>query len=166
MSEEQNNAQPQVEIYRIYTKDISAESPAAPEIFQQAWEPTISVNLANNSKVLDSEAEIYEVGITITVRAEVKTPEDEEQIAYLIEVEQAGIFSLAGFDDAAKTYVILAMIPSILFPYARETISGLSQKLGFPPLNLNPIDFNQQYLALQQQATQQAGAEAASEENN
>ncbi len=146
----------QFEINRIYVKDVSTESPNAPEIFQVSWEPEINLNLNNSARALDEDKGLYEVSLTLTVTATL-----EEQTAYVIEVEQAGIFTLQGFEQEQQAYVIGAMIPNILFPYARETISSLSQKAGFPAMLLNPIDFNglfQQHLQSQAQQGDEANA--------
>lgn len=126
------------EINRIYVKDVSTEAPNSPEIFKETWEPEINLNLGNSAQEL--EEGIYEVSLTLTVSATLG-----DKNAYVIEVEQAGIFTLQGFEDEQKAYLMGAMIPNILFPYARETISSLSQKAGFPPMLLNPIDFNGLY---------------------
>ncbi len=141
-------SEPNFEINRIYVKDVSVETPHVPEIFKKPWEPEISLNLANEVTQLEEE-ELIEASLTLTVTATLG-----DETAYVIEVEQAGIFTLVGFDEEQRGYVIGAMIPNILFPYARETISGLSQKAGFPPMVLNPIDFNgvyQQHLQQEQE---------------
>lgn len=144
----------QFEINKLYTKDISAESPSSPEIYKLAWDPEINLNLENNVQKLE-EDDLFEVTLALTVTATLA-----EQTAYVIEVEQAGIFTIAGFAEEEQAYMIGAMIPNILFPYARETISTLSQKAGFPPMLLNPIDFNGLF---QQHLNEQA---AANEESN
>lgn len=140
----------QFEINKIYTKDISAESPSAPEIYKLPWEPEINLNLGNNAQQLEEDG-LFEVTLVLTVTATL-----EGQTAYVIEVEQAGIFTLVGFAEEQQAYMIGAMIPNILFPYARETISSLSQKAGFPPMLLNPIDFNGLF---QQHLEERAAAE-------
>ncbi len=142
-------SEPQFEINRIYIKDLSSEAPGTPGIFTENWEPTINLNLGNNSTLIDEEQGIYDIVLSLTVSATIG-----EKTAYMIEIEQAGIFTIAGFDEAQLSYVIGALVPNILFPYARETISSLSQKAGFPPILLNPIDFNVVY----QQHIQQSQA--------
>lgn len=147
-------AEQNFEINRVYVKDVSTEAPNSPEIFQTPWEPEINLNLGNSARVLDEAEGFYEVSLTITVTATLG-----EQTAYVIEVEQAGIFTLQGFEQEQQAYVVGAMIPNILFPYARETISTLSQKAGFPSMLLNPIDFNglyQQHLQSQAQESTEA----------
>lgn len=149
----------QFEINKIYTKDLSSEAPNSPEIHQEAWEPEINLNLGNNARQLDEENGLYEVSLTLTVNATLK-----EKTAYVIEVEQAGIFTLNGFEDEQRAYVIGALIPNILFPYARETISSLSQKAGFPPMLLNPIDFNSLYQQHLENQTNESEAAPSSED--
>lgn len=151
----------QFEINRIYIKDLSSEAPSTPEIFMENWEPSINLTLGNSSTELDEENGIYEVSLTLTVTAEIG-----EKTAYMVEIEQAGIFTVVGFDEAQLAYVIGALIPNILFPYARETISSLSQKSGFPPILLQPIDFNtvyQQHLQQMQDGEGDNGGDDSSE---
>ncbi len=126
------------EINRIYVKDISVEAPNTPEIFKGEWEPEINLKLDNALQPL--EGDLYEVSLTVTVSAT-----NQDKTAYVVEVEKAGIFTLENFDEKQKGYIISAMIPNILFPYARETISNLIQKAGFPPMLLNPINFDAIY---------------------
>ncbi len=126
----------QFEINKIYTKDISVETPNAPEIYKVEWQPEIDLQLGNDLTTLEEEG-LYEVSLTLTVTAKLG-----EKVAYIVEVEQAGIFTIEGFENEQQAYLMGAMIPNILFPYTRETISSLTQKAGFPPMLLNPIDFN------------------------
>lgn len=146
-------SEPQFEINRIYIKDLSVETPNSPEIFKHAWEPEVNLQLDNALQELEDD--LYEVSLTVTVTATIK-----EKTVYVVEIEKAGIFTLKGFDNQQKSYLIGAMIPNILFPYARETISSLTQKAGFPPMLLNPIDFNAIY---QQQLEEQLGQQAQEE---
>lgn len=145
---------PVFEINKVYTKDVSSEAPNSPEIHKEEWEPEINLNLGNNARELADDG-LYEVSLTLSVTATLG-----DKTAYIIEVEQAGIFTISGFDEEQRAYVIGALVPNILFPYARETISTLSQKAGFPSMLLNPIDFN----GLYQQHLAQAAAEADNQE--
>ncbi len=131
-------AEPNFEINRIYVKDISVETPNTPEIFKSEWQPEINLKLDNALNPL--EEGLYEVSLTVTVTATIN-----DKTAYVVEVEKAGIFTIENFDEQQQAYVISAMIPNILFPYARETISNLVQKAGFPPMLLNPINFDALY---------------------
>ena len=87
-----------------------------------------------------------------------------EETVYLVEIKQAGVFTLQGFEDKQQLQQVLATFcPSNLFPYAREAISGLVEKGGFPQLLLQPINFDALYQQHLQklQATQQADTEVA-----
>lgn len=152
----QEQPQQQFATQRIYTKDISLESPATPAVFKKQWQPQVSVDLGTKSDRID-ESGNYEVVLTITVTAKI-----EEETAFLIEVQQAGIFFISGFSPEDLRRIAGTTAPTILFPYARECIDNLCVKSGFPPLMLAPINFEgmyQQALA-QSQAGQPAGAPA------
>ena len=126
-------------VKRIFIKDISFESPEAPDIFGNIKSsPKISFNLDNNIDKIDDSS--YEITLDITVKAEI-----DDKILYLAEIKQSGIFGLEGVDDDLKDGFLNIRCPEVIFPYARETISSLIQKAGFPPLFLSPIDFNALY---------------------
>lgn len=147
MSEEAQNEAPQTnfEIQKLYLKDVSFESPNAPSIFQIQWNPETNLQVgAQHTKLGD---DVYEVVLNLTATAKV-----EEQTAFLIEVQQAGIFTLSGFEEGAMGHLLGAYCPNILFPYAREAISDLTTKGGFPPLLLAPINFDALYAQNLQQA--------------
>ena len=153
MADEQaasNAEQPQQQfsMQRIYTKDLSLESPNTPAIFKKQWQPQMSVDLGTKSDRIDEEGN-FEVVLTVTVTAKV-----EEETAFLVEVQQAGIFFIAGFADEDLRRVVGTAAPNILFPYARECIDNLCVKGGFPPVMLAPINFD----AIYQQALAQAQA--------
>jgi len=141
--QQQSNIKQQLEIQRIYIKDLSLEAPGAPEIFREEWRPEISVDLDIKNKQL--EENVYEVVLSVTV-----TVKMGEKTAFLAEVHQAGIFFMTGFDAAQNEQLLNAYCPSILFPYAREAISDVTIKASFPPLNLAPVNFDVLYM--QQQA--------------
>ena len=144
----------QFAIQRIYVKDTSFESPRAPMVFTQKWEPKVQMDLNTKaSKVQDNVHEVV-VGVTITVS-------NQDETAYLIEVQQAGIFAIQGFEDDALRQVLGTVCPNVLFPYAREALDSLAIKGGFPPLQLAPINFDMIYAQqLQKQQEQQADSEA------
>jgi preprotein translocase subunit SecB len=154
MAEEQAAAQtdqPQqtFALQRIYTKDISFESPGSPNIFRKQWQPKINVDLNTKSDAIDEQGN-FEVVLTITLTAKV-----EEETAFLVEVQQAGIFIITGLKDDSLRMALGTAAPTILFPYARENIDSLCVKGGFPPVMLAPVNFD----ALYQQAMAQAAAE-------
>jgi len=147
MSEEQN--QQQFSIQKIYLKDVSFESPNAPSVFNEGqWKPDVNVQI--NTEVKQLNEALNEVTLTVTV-----TAKQEETTAFLVEVKQAGIFQLAGFEQDQLGGMLGAYCPEVLFPYAREAISDLVTKGGFPQMLLSPVNFNALYMQHQQQ--QQAG---------
>jgi len=139
-------------IQKIYLKDVSFESPTAPAIFQKKWEPEIGLQLGNNAVTL-SEG-VHEIVLTITVTAKIG-----EETAYLCEVKQAGIFTIKGYVDNEMGMMAGSFCPNILFPYAREAISDLVTKGGFPQMLLSPVNFDALYQQHVQQAQQQASPE-------
>lgn len=127
-------------IEKIYVKDISFEAPNVPEIFQSKWEPSIALNMDVKTMVLSKEKDLYEVALKFTV-----TNKLNEKTAFLAEVYQAGIFTIKGFQEEQIKAIMATMCLQILFPYAREAISDLTGRGGFPPLYLAPINFEALY---------------------
>jgi preprotein translocase subunit SecB len=156
MAEEnaQNGAQqatgPQFSVQRIYLKDVSLEAPGTPAIFTSAWKPEINLDLNTRTRTLGENQ--YEVILTLTV-----TAKNDGNNAFLIEIQQAGIFQIAGLADAELNHTLGAFCPNILFPYARESVDGLATKASFPALMLAPVNFD----ALYAQQMQQKAAQAA-----
>lgn len=142
---------PHVEMLKVYVKDASLEVPGAPSIFnEQQQQPEINIRIANRSGPITEN--LYEVVLGITATAKV-----QETIAYLVELQQAGIFSLKGFTQEQLGSVLGSVCPTALFPFAREALASLISKGGFPPLLLNPVNFDSLYrqrLRQQQQPQQ------------
>jgi preprotein translocase subunit SecB len=152
MAEENITLEKQFSIQKIYTKDISFESPNTPTIFTAKWEPSVDFNLGTNVTPLDNT--LYEVSLTVTI-----TVKCGETTAYLVEVIQAGIFALSGFNDQEMGPMMGSFCPNILFPYAREAISDIVTKGGFPQLILAPVNFDALYAQHLQQLQQAPGTE-------
>jgi len=147
---EQTNAEKQFVIQKIYTKDLSFETPNSPAIFTEKWEPAVDFNLGTNVATLQDQ--LFEVSLSVTITVKVG-----ETVAYLVEVSQAGVFTIAGFTDQELGPMLGSFCPNILFPYAREAVSDLVTKGGFPQLLLAPVNFDALYAQhLQQQAAAQA----------
>jgi preprotein translocase subunit SecB len=125
---------PQFSILRIYLKDVSFEAPNSPAVFVQQFEPQVNVEIANQAKKLDEN--LYEVVLQISVAAK-----SEDKTGFLVELEQAGIFHMQGYDDEGLQHVLEIDCPRNLFPFAREAISDLVVKGGFPQLLLAPVNF-------------------------
>ena len=123
-------------IKRIYVKDSSFESPQAPKVFDALTAaPKIGFNM--NSDIDKLSETLYEITIIIEVIAE-----SEDKVIYLAEIKQAGIFIIEGAAKEILQRFLNINCLEAIFPYARENISNLIQKGGFPPLFLAPIDFN------------------------
>ena len=152
--------QAQFTVEKIYVKDVSFEAPNAPQIFQEQGQPQLTMNL--NQKVAQLSDTMFEVvlGITLTCTLGDKT-------VYLVEVEQAGIFGLAGFDDRTLDMMLGTYCPNVLFPYVRQSISDLITAGGFPPFYMQPINFEALYAeGLRRRAEQAQGSVAMSEGGN
>jgi preprotein translocase subunit SecB len=141
----------QLAIQKIYAKDISFEAPNSPQVFLGEWKPQVDVQLANHTTSLGNDAHEVVLTVTITVQSEGKT-------SYLVEVQQAGIFSTTGFPPQHLAAVLATLCPNILFPYAREAVSDLVTRGGFPQLLLAPVNFDTLY-AQELQHQQQAAAQ-------
>lgn len=141
----------QVLLQKFFVKDASIEVPNAPQVFTKAWKPDVDVQV--NSRVQDMSNDQWQVILTITVTAKLG-----DETAFLIEAHQAGLFLIKGFNTNAERGAVLgAYCPSLIFPFARETIADLVQRAGFPQLLLQPINFDALYL---QHQRQQAAAAA------
>ena len=155
MAEEQ--AEKRLSIGKIYLKDFSFESPQSPEVFRQAdWNPKTDLNLrSSHTAVADNH---HEVVLTVTVEAKA-----EDKTVFLVELQQAGLFELVGYESEELKAIVGSFCPNILFPYARESIASLIQKGGFPEFILQPINFDALYMQAQQKAVATAAAQQAGE---
>ncbi len=134
----ESDTESHLSILRIYLKDASFEVPNAPKIFTEEWKP--ETNLELNTVITQIDKDIYDVVLNITV-----TTKQDEKTGFLVEVQQAGIFSVTGFTEERRLYMLGAYCPNTLFPFAREAISDLVTKGGFPQLLLSPINFRALY---------------------
>jgi preprotein translocase subunit SecB len=155
MAEQEQADQQQLAISKIYIKDFSFESPQSPDVFKTGeWKPQTNLNLRSaHSKV---EGSAHEVVLTITIEAK-----DSDKTLFLVELQQAGIFEIAGYEGDELGAILGSFCPNILFPYARENIASIIQKGGFPEFVLQPINFDALYLQAKQQADQQAAQQGA-----
>jgi preprotein translocase subunit SecB len=150
MAEEQQQAQMGFNIEKIYVKDLSVEVPNAPAIFLSREQPQIDVQLNTQSNHI--EQDVYEVSLTSTVTAKL-----QDKTAFLVEITQSGIFRIQGVPQDQLPMVLGIGCPNIVFPYMRESISDVVIRAGFPPMLLNPVNF--ETLFMQQQAAQQSGSQ-------
>ncbi|MEH6580519.1 MAG: protein-export chaperone SecB [Halioglobus sp.] len=158
VANQEEQPQQQFVMQRIYAKDLSFESPSTPDVFKKQWQPKVNVELNTKSDKIDDEGN-YEVVLTITITSKI-----EEETAFLVEVQQAGIFFITGFEGEDLRRILGTAAPNILFPYARENIDSVCVKGGFPPVMLAPVNFDalyQQALVQAQKQAEEGGAEAA-----
>lgn len=141
-------AQPSLQIEKLYVKDLSLEVPNAPQVFTQAVQPEVEVQLTTGSTPFAEGYFEVTVSATVTARA-------GERTMFLVEAVQAGIFSIRNLPPEQLDPLLGIACPQILFPYLREAISDLVVRAGFPPVLLNPVSFEALYMQRVQQ--QQGG---------
>ncbi len=140
---------PMFTVEKIYLKDVSFEAPGAPQVFNEEGQPNLQMNLSQKVQRLNERAFEVVLGVTLTCTIGDKT-------AYLCEVQQAGVFGLAGFGEQQLDAMLGTHCPNMLYPFARQTISELITGGGFPPFLLQPINFDALYAeSLRQRAQQQ-----------
>ena len=150
----QSEAMPGFVLEKLFLKDVSVEVPNSPDIFTLNEPPEIGLELGNGGKPLGNG--FFEVSIKLTVTAKIAG-----KVAFLVELEQAGIFGVRNVPDENMEPILAITCPNILFPYAREAISDLITKAGFTTVLLSPINFEALYV----QQRQQAEAKAAEAKN-
>ncbi|TCJ12889.1 protein-export chaperone SecB [Parasulfuritortus cantonensis] len=154
MSEQEQAAMPVFNIEKIYIKDMSVEVPNAPAIFLEQGQPKIDVQLRNNSEAIENG--IYQTVLTAEVTAKIN-----DKTAFVVEVQQAGIFRAQNIPQEALEPMLAVGCPNILFPYLREAVSDAVGRAGFPSLYMQPVNFEAMYLQQRAQA-QQAQQQQAS----
>jgi len=147
MTEEQS--QPVFSIEKVYVKDLSLEIPNAPQAFLEREAPTVDIQLHHNSGAVEDG--VYQTVLTVTVTAKI-----QDKTLFLVEAAQAGIFAVRNVPPAELEAVLGIACPNILFPYVREVVSDIVTRAGFPPVVLNPVNFEAIYQA-QRQAQPAAG---------
>ena len=143
----------QIVLQKLYVKDASFEAPNAPQIFQEEGQTNLQLNMSQ--KVGNVAENVYEVLLTLTLTCTLG-----EKTAYLAEVQQAGIFGIAGFDNRNLEAILSTYCPNVLFPYARQVVGEMIQNGGFPPYLLQPINFDQIYAEQLRRRAAQAQGEA------
>jgi preprotein translocase subunit SecB len=138
MTKENNQAEaqtPAFAIQRIYLKDISFETPMGLEAFTKAFKPAIQQDM--NIQVAQAGDDLFEVVLLLTITARI-----DNRAVFLVEIKQAGLFAISGFEGPQLSHMIHTACPHILFPYAREAVDSILTRGGFPPLMLAPINFD------------------------
>lgn len=149
---QQNTTGKQLLLQKIYVKDLSFESPKAPQVFQSGGSPQTQLNIRTSNQDL-GEGNI-EVTLTLTVESK-----DNEETVFIIEIAQSGVFYIQGYGEDERAMLIGSFCPSTLYPFAREAIADIATKGGFPQLLLQPINFD----ALYAQAVKERGGDVAAQ---
>ena len=146
--------QPVYSIEKIYVKDLSLEVPNAPQIFLERDAPQVDVQLHHVSSKVDEG--VFQTELTLTITAKIG-----EKTMFLVEANQAGIFAIRNVPEGDLDPILGISNPNILYPYVRETVSDAIVRAGFPPVLLNPVNFEALYQAQKQHDAQQPAAPAA-----
>ncbi len=143
------------QIEKVYVKDLSLEIPSAPQVFLESESPQLEVQITNDSSQFADS--LFEVTVTVTVTARLG-----DRTLFLAEATQAGIFTVRGVPKDELDPLLGIGCPTIVYPYARETISDLVTRGGFPPVLLSPVSFETIYARRQQEAAADRRIEIAS----
>jgi preprotein translocase subunit SecB len=147
-------AEKEFSIQKVYIKDVSFETPNSPAVFTQKWEPNVNLELSTAGRALAEG--VHEVVLSLTVTAKLG-----DKTAYLVEAQQAGVFTIRGFTEQELAPMLGSFCPNILFPFAREAVADLVTKGGFPPLLLAPVNFDALFAQHMQSLKQSADAPSA-----
>src|ERR1700677_282865 len=136
---------PNFSIQKVYLKDLSFEAPNSPTVLSGEWKPEANMEMNTSFEKLDETH--YEVVLRMTL-----TAKNRDEVAFITEVKQAGIFALENIAPEQVEPILLSYCPTALFPYARDVISSTIFRGSFPELNLAPVNFDALYLQSKQQA--------------
>ena len=143
----EGEAAPQAATIAQYIKDLSVESPSAPQVFQWQTQPSLDVQFGiNGNKVGD---DVHEIILKVEV-----TAKSDSGTHFIVDLSYAGLFGFRNIPEDALPPFLLIEAPRLLFPFARQIIAESVQNLGFPPVLLDPIDFAAAYMAQQEQQAQ------------
>lgn len=155
MAEDGQAEQTVFTIEKVFLKDVSFESPHSPGVFTQNVQPQGGVQLDVKHSQLDAEQGFYEVILSLSV-----TAKEGDKTWFLVELQQAGVFRIGGVKDEDIPRFLEIACPNILLPFAREAVADLIGKGGFPPLMLQPVNFESLYMQKLQSQTADSGAVA------
>ena len=146
---------PSAGIIAQYVKDLSVENPNSPDCFQWQDAPQLDVQFNIQARAINAEVQEVELKIQINAKAEAGT-------AYIVDLSYAGLIGMRNLEEAQAHAFTYAEAPRIIFPFARRVLADAVRDAGFPPLMLEPIDFNGLYVQqLQSQAQDAAGQPVA-----
>lgn len=149
MTEQAQNPQQQFQIQRIFLKDLSFESPLGAEVFTKQQKPAMNQELSSSTRKVDDTH--FEVTLKITITAKL-----DDKTVFLVEIQQAGLFYMAGIEEKDVHRILNTMCLQIIFPYARETVDSVLGKGTFPPVMLAPVNFDAMYAQAMQKSAEEA----------
>ena len=145
-----NGKAPKLGILTQYVKDMSFESPGAPQSLQAREQaPRIDINVNVNANTLSPTE--YDVTLSLNAKAE-----SGKDVLFNIELLYGGVFHIEGFPQEHVLPLLFIECPRLLFPFARQIVADASRNGGFPPLMMDPIDFTRMFQ--QKMAEEQAKA--------
>jgi len=130
--------QPTFSIEKIYVKDVSLEVPGGAQTFMRQEQPQVEVQITQQSQRVNES--LVEVTLVLTV-----TAKSGDKVLFLVEASQAGVFQIRNVAEQDLPPILGVVCPNVLFPYARETVSDLITRAGFPPVLLAPVNFEAIY---------------------
>lgn len=133
---QQANQQVQIGLARIYVKDLSFESPQAPQLFTRQWQPEVKMQVAVRPRRIEDH--LWEVTLEVSLDAK-----EGQKTGFMLEVEHSGLFEVLGATEAQLDHILTVFCPSTVFPYTRQLVDQVLLQGGFPPLMLAPINFEQ-----------------------
>jgi len=139
----------QFSIQKIYIKDISFETPNSPDTFKMEWKPVVDMHITNEATPLGED--LFDVVLSVTITVKI-----DDKIVYLVEINQAGIFLIKNIPEDVLGRMLATSCANILFPFAREAISDIVTRGGFPQLLVSPVNFDALYEQQKKQAAEQA----------
>ncbi len=147
---------PQVGMLNQYIKDLSVENPNAPQSF--SWETQPEIDVQVNIQVNTIADELHEVAMKLAVKAS-----GDEGLRFSVELDYATLFGLRNVPEDQSHPFLFGEAPRLIFPFARRVIADAIRDAGFPPLVLEPIDFNALYIQQRMQADEMAATQPAGE---
>ena len=147
----------QLMLQKIYLKDLSFESPRAPDVFTENAAPQTQLNIRSNAR--DVAEDTQEVTLTLTVEAK-----EQDKTLFLIEVVQAGVFVIKGYSEQERHMLTGSYCPGSLYPFAREAVADIVTRGGFPQLLLQPINFDALYAQAMRDRAQGGNGEGQTEQ--
>jgi preprotein translocase subunit SecB len=150
---ETQQTQASFSLEKLYVKDFSFEAPNTPQVFLEQQQPQLDIKLDIEHNKLD-EPDMHEVVLPLSVTAKV-----DDKTWFLAEVHQAGVFQIQGIPVEDLPIILEVNCPNILLPFAREAVASMIGRGGFPPVLINPVNF--ELLFHQRHAEGPSGPEAS-----